>query len=86
MIHLGCYLESLCTWAPGGCFTNSDGLADSGRTILLSTNNMGRWSVAQSDGPMLLLLVKQPPVLVLMYLGLYTCPGYENYEKYLVTK
>ena len=47
--------------APGGCFSNSDGLSDRGQTILLWTNNMGRWSVARSDGPSL--LVKQPPGL-----------------------
>ena len=47
------------TECSGGCFTNSDGLSDSGQTILLWTNNMGRWSVAQSDSPSL--LVKQPP-------------------------
>ena len=42
----------------GGCFTNSNGLSDRGRTILLWTNSMGQWSDARTDSPSL--LVKQP--------------------------
>ena len=38
---------------------NSDGRSDPWQTILLWTNNMGKWSVAQSD--ILTLLVKPPP-------------------------
>ena len=46
-------------FGPGVCFTNSDGPSDRSRTILLWTNNIGGWSVAQSGSPSL--LVKQPP-------------------------
>ena len=43
----------------GGGFTNSDGASDQWQTVREWTNNMGQWSVAWSDGP--LLLVKHPP-------------------------
>ena len=53
--RLGCLGQGIWT---RGCFTNSDGPSDRWLTILLWTDNVGRWSIFQSDGPSL--LVKLP--------------------------
>ena len=42
-----------------GCFTNSDGLSDQATDHTAMDKIMGRWFIAQSDSPQL--LVKQPP-------------------------